>query len=107
MRVLKFWPLALLLTLGCSGDVRRAEKIPEPKDRPASLKWQVLSSQLYSVYFINSTTGWAVGKRGVILATTDGGKTWIKQASGTSDNLSAVSFVNATTGWAVGDGGLI
>src|SRR5437867_678348 len=102
MRVLRFWPLALLLTLGCSGDVRRAEKIPEPRDRPASLKWQVLSSRLYSVYFISSTTGWAVGERGVILATTDAGKTWNIQAGGTLDRLSAVSFVNASTGWAVG-----
>jgi len=36
-------------------------------------------SNLWSVYFVNELTGWAVGGYGTILRTTDGGTTWTSQ----------------------------
>jgi hypothetical protein len=60
---------------------------------------------LYSVYFIDSNTGWAVGSYGTILKATDGGENWISQISGTSHR--SVYFIDSNTGWIVGDGGTI
>ncbi len=60
------------------------------------------TNQLYSVNFIDATTGWAVGDIGTILHTTNGGESWLNQISGASDYLYSVAFINASTGWAVG-----
>jgi hypothetical protein len=59
------------------------------------------------VHFTDAYTGVAVGSRGLILRTTDGGFTWKVQPSGVSFVLRGVSFSNAITGWAVGTGGLL
>lgn len=45
---------------------------------------------------------WAVGDRGLILASQDGGRTWNPQFSGTSLNLYAVAFIDEQNGFAVG-----
>lgn len=37
------------------------------------------------VFFVNNTTGWAVGYAGTIIRTTDGGASWQQQCSGTED----------------------
>lgn len=61
---------------------------------------------LLSVHFVNEKTGWAVGNTGVILSTTDAGKTWTPQESGTTEMFNSVYFANKTTGWAVGNKGV-
>jgi photosystem II stability/assembly factor-like uncharacterized protein len=66
-----------------------------------------ISNALYSVYFINADTGYAVGDSGTIIKTTNGGELWTKQTSGTSKYLTSVFFVNSDTGYAVGAGGII
>jgi len=50
-----------------------------------------------------ATHGWAVGENGTILATTDGGHTWIAQRSGTDSLLNSVYFTDARHGYAAGD----
>jgi photosystem II stability/assembly factor-like uncharacterized protein len=59
---------------------------------------------LTAVDFVDDKTGWAVGHDTVILKTTDGGETWVKQyGGGESDNaLLSVYFKDASHGWAVG-----
>jgi photosystem II stability/assembly factor-like uncharacterized protein len=59
---------------------------------------------LTAVHFVDEKTGWAVGHDTLILHTTDGGETWVKQfGGGESDNaLLSVFFKDATTGWGVG-----
>src|SRR5215813_10427806 len=47
----------------------------------------------------------AVGERGTIVRSDDGGATWTVQSSTTTQSLLAVSFVDANTGTAVGDSG--
>ena len=64
-------------------------------------------THLYGVSFTDPTTGTAVGGNGTILRTTDGGATWIEQASGINDDLFAVSFADAGAGTAAGDNGTI
>jgi photosystem II stability/assembly factor-like uncharacterized protein len=48
-----------------------------------------------------------VGQDGTIIRTTDGGATWIGQASRTSYPLIGVFFIDDDTGTAVGEGGAI
>jgi photosystem II stability/assembly factor-like uncharacterized protein len=57
---------------------------------------------LNDAYFLDTSTGWAVGDAGKILATSDGGATWTAQIAPTRADLRAVWFVNANRGWAVG-----
>jgi photosystem II stability/assembly factor-like uncharacterized protein len=56
---------------------------------------------LNSLSFINKSTGWAVGDRGVIWHTDDAGATWREQSSPVSCSLSAVFFIDSHRGWAV------
>ncbi len=50
---------------------------------------------------------WACGANGTILHTSDQGKTWKAQGSGTSANLNAMQFLTGSEGWAAGEGGKI
>jgi hypothetical protein len=62
---------------------------------------------LYSVYFTDTVTGYAVGDSGTILKTVDGGTNWVKQVSGTSSRLKSVFFADANIGYAAGWNGTI
>ena len=69
------------------------------------------TSALYGVSFPDASDGWVVGasdeyEGSVILHTSDGGATWVPQASNLSGELSNVDFVDAQNGWAVSDDGL-
>lgn len=61
------------------------------------------SDGLWDIYFINSNEGWAVGSKGRILHTKDGGKHWERQKSGTNLVLHDVFFSDAEKGIAIGD----
>lgn len=65
------------------------------------------SNHLFGVDFVDPSHGWAVGKSGEIIATSDGGRTWASQTSGTTEDLEGVSFVDRQHGWIVGEGGTI
>jgi photosystem II stability/assembly factor-like uncharacterized protein len=54
-----------------------------------------VSSDLTAVYFVNDKKGWAVGHDGVVLATTDGGDTWVKQLDGRMVNAQLVKHMQA------------
>jgi photosystem II stability/assembly factor-like uncharacterized protein len=62
---------------------------------------------MYSVDFVNTNNGWAVGTQGGVLRTTDGGHTWQTQTTPTHQNLIGVDFVDVNTGWVVGGNGTI
>ncbi len=66
-----------------------------------------MSDILLGVSFTDANTGTAVGILGIILKTTDGGQNWIREASGTNQDLYNVSFAEANTGTAVGGYGAI
>lgn len=61
---------------------------------------------LYSVEFEDDRKGFIVGDEGLILATTDGGRSWYEQKSGVSEQLFHLSF-QGREGWAVGTKGTI
>ncbi len=64
-------------------------------------KYEVSSSFVYAIHFIDSLTGWSVGSNGSILKTVDGGETWVSQASPVSNfDLNYVYFQDANEGLA-------
>jgi hypothetical protein len=75
----------------------------------------VTFNYLYGVSFTDSNTGTAVGYQNpdaMILRTTDGGNSWVRQNSGVSDpfaeiNLFGVHFINSNIGTIVGQDGII
>jgi photosystem II stability/assembly factor-like uncharacterized protein len=51
------------------------------------------------IYFLNSSQGWISGTDGVLLATSDGGATWVQTKKFTNDNLVQVHFTDERNGW--------
>jgi photosystem II stability/assembly factor-like uncharacterized protein len=62
---------------------------------------------LFSVTFPSEKEGWACGRWGTVLHTSDGGESWVRQETGTDFTLSSIHFVDTKNGWAVGDEGTI
>jgi len=63
---------------------------------------------LYSIAFApDGKSGWIAGELGLMMATTDGGKSWIVQHTGTTNRLLALSVISQTQVVAVGDHGAI
>ena len=60
-------------------------------------------SQLHSIYFTDSNTGYAAGEQGIIMKTTNGGNNWFEQQNITSFNFGDIFFSNSTTGFVVGE----
>jgi photosystem II stability/assembly factor-like uncharacterized protein len=62
---------------------------------------------LLSVSFATPQSAWAVGTKGAVLHTDDGGKTWTTQTSGADNALYYVAFATPQSGWQVGEKGAI
>ena len=63
---------------------------------------------LHSIRFApDGQTGWIGGENGLILKSTDGGRTWNAQASGTTENIFRIVVVDAQTAFASGTNGLL
>ncbi len=76
-------------------------------EKKAEKKWR-LHDHLYSVSFNQGgKQGWAVGKHGTIICSSDEGETWSYQQSGVSEDLLSVYVVSEDTVLAVGRLGLI
>ena len=58
------------------------------------------------VDFADDKNGWIVGHDGTILRSSDRGMTWLKQESGTKENLYGL-FMTKKIGFSVGANGLI
>jgi len=63
--------------------------------------------KIFGSYHFDNRTSWAVGAYGLIIKTTDGGKTWVQQKKITNKSLFDIFFVNKNKGWIVGDSGSI
>ena len=61
---------------------------------------------LNDISFSDLSIGWAVGNLGTLIATLDGGETWLPQPV-TGESLYGVCFTDQYTGWLVGGGGSI
>jgi len=67
-----------LVAVGDRGMIVRSAKLNDGWQQAAS----GVSSMLTAVSFADAQHGWAVGHDGVVLATTDGGKSWQRQLDG-------------------------
>ncbi len=83
--------LVLLLSTFCL----TASAAPWSRQTSGTLGW------LHSVYFLNQQTGWAVGSKGALLTTSDGGLTWKIESRPTEDSIQDVYFRNRQDGWLV------
>lgn len=64
-------------------------------------------NDLNCIKFLDVNTGWAVGKKGTIIKTTDSGDNWVIQDSKTFETLYSVLFVSENIGIVVGERGAI
>jgi len=62
---------------------------------------------LWSTSFADPMVGWAVGDRGTILKTTNGGVSWAPQISGTVQPITHVQFLDSSVGYASCIGGIV
>lgn len=69
---------------------------------PGWLREMQEDAELTDVDFPDPTHGWAVGDRGTIYATNDGGKHWRLQPARVECRLGSVQFLDADNGWAAG-----
>lgn len=95
---------------GGAGFSSRSPGITLRKTEDGGVTWITQKSgvqnSIHSLFFLNSDTGWAVGKN-PILKTLDGGKSWKAMTEATGDNFYSVFFSNRDTGWVVGNHALI
>jgi photosystem II stability/assembly factor-like uncharacterized protein len=56
-------------------------------------------ARLNGVCFVSPSVGWAVGDRGSVWHTTDGGRHWTLQRSGVTCPLYSVCFISDRVGW--------
>jgi photosystem II stability/assembly factor-like uncharacterized protein len=56
---------------------------------------------LRSVFFLDQNRGWAVGSKGTVLQTLDGGTTWKLRGASTEDIVRDIFFVDDQNGWMV------
>ncbi|HVJ87833.1 MAG TPA: YCF48-related protein, partial [Caulifigura sp.] len=59
---------------------------------------------LRDVFFTTAQRGFAVGDRGTILQSQDGGQTWTQLPCDSEASLRSISFVSENEGWIVGGG---
>lgn len=60
-------------------------------------------AELHDVFVLDGRTGWAVGDRGVVWKTTDGGQSWTQQPTPTTARLNCVRFEDSNNGWIAGE----
>jgi photosystem II stability/assembly factor-like uncharacterized protein len=69
--------------------------------------WTAVTGRLglQAIAAVSATQAWAVGSRGLIIHTADGGRHWVRQPSGVTADLLDVAFADAGHGWAGGQSG--
>jgi photosystem II stability/assembly factor-like uncharacterized protein len=65
------------------------------RQRTSSLAW------LHAVFFLDQNRGWAVGSRGTLLATSNGGSSWLTESRPTEDAIRDIYFTDEQNGWLV------
>jgi photosystem II stability/assembly factor-like uncharacterized protein len=73
------------------------------------VNWQSVMTQpgLQAIAFCDSSRGAIVGKKGLIIRTSDAGETWVRDSSDFTSDLYDVCMLDSTHAWAVGANGLV
>lgn len=88
-----FFPYVLILLCSVSGHAQDGWYYQNPVPT---------ASELTSVQFVTTDTGWAIGSWGTVLHTTDGGEHWSLQIVNEIEDIFDIYFVDSKVGWAVG-----
>jgi photosystem II stability/assembly factor-like uncharacterized protein len=106
--------IAILLVASCSGDDAQAPDLQSAfkSGSPGKPGWhwsnpQPQGNDLVDVSFFDEHVGFAVGAKGTIVGSTDGGETWTLQESGVAGLISGVAVTGAMTAVAVGEAGTV
>lgn len=94
--------LAALGALAVPGGVRAGEVLEQPARRSA-----LADQRLITGIARTGERFVAVGQRGHIVHSSDGGRTWVQAMVPVSSDLTAVSFVDEMTGYATGHDGVV
>ena len=94
--------LAAGMPLMASGPRTLPTQAGRPLSDPICSETMRADARLSDVCFVDRHFGWAVGDRGTIRHTNDGGRSWHPQQSGLDCSLESVFFIDRQTGWAVG-----
>lgn len=86
----QLWKILVIFVLLCGTQTVNADWV---KRNTNSFAW------FKDVHFFSQDKGWIVGTDGVLLATEDGGSTWIQSKKFTSDSFVQIYFASETTGW--------
>ncbi|MBS4035826.1 MAG: T9SS type A sorting domain-containing protein [Ignavibacterium sp.] len=63
-------------------------------------QWGTTTQDIFNaIHFSDVNNGWAVGRNGLILKTTNGGNSWANTGITSAYNSNTVFFLNANTGW--------
>lgn len=65
------------------------------------------TNALWSIHFKDLNMGWAVGERGVLIQTQNGGQLWTSNDSQVERNINSIKFSSPDVIWAVGNAGII
>ena len=65
------------------------------RQRTGTMAW------LHSVFFLDQNRGWAVGSKGTLLQTSDGGNTWNLRGASSTDVVRDIFFIDERNGWMV------
>ena len=102
--------LGALAFTGTAAADRPPQELTPPDARaivePANSEPMRADARLNDVLFVDRQHGWAVGDRGTIWHTDDGGRNWGLQRADVACRLHSVSFLNPDTGWAAGGASL-
>ncbi len=103
-------PLKLVTSILCSvissAPITAPDSFRDPLDTPAATAFAPASQSLLAAARAGATLI-AVGMRGLIVASEDGGATWKQRPTPVQSDLTSVSFPDAQHGWAAGHDGVI
>lgn len=87
-------------------DSRYIYRIQEDTRTPIKYTYLATLNDLRSATVFGDNI-WACGENGIILKSTDGGVSWKRQVSRTTELLYSIQFVNENDGWIVGENGVV
>ncbi|OFX24216.1 MAG: hypothetical protein A2V77_01595 [Anaeromyxobacter sp. RBG_16_69_14] len=96
----------ILCSLGSSVAIASPNSFRDPLDTPAVNAFAPASQSLLAAARAGATPI-AVGMRGLIVASEDGGASWEQRPTPVQSDLTSVSFPDAQHGWAAGHDGVI
>lgn len=106
-RLMAGWAaVALLSAVGGAARGGAVKAVESALDRPAATVRSPERSVLLGAALAGNRIV-AVGERGVVVLSDDGGRQWTQAPLPTSVTLTAVRFVDAKRGWAIGHGGIV